>query len=102
MKMSNIQDTINDLAHGLYNADIIDKKTLRNLTDINLPVLHEYTGEEIQQLRKEQNLSQSVFAKYLNVSPAMIRSLEQGQRHAQGAILKLLNIVERHGVNGLI
>lgn len=100
--MSNIQDTINDLSHGLYEAEIIDKKTLRNLTEEDLPLLHEFTGEEIQQMRKKQSLSQSVFARYLNVSPAMIRSLEQGKRHAHGAILKLLNIVERHGINGLL
>ena len=100
--MTNIQDTIDDLAEGLYKADIIDKKTLRNLTKGDLPVIHEFTGEEIQQLRKKQSLSQSVFAKYLNVSPAMIRGLEQGKRHAHGAILKLLNIVERHGINGLL
>jgi putative transcriptional regulator len=100
--MSNIEDTINDLAHGLYEAEIIDKKTLRSLTEEDLPVLHEFTGEEIQQLRKKQSLSQSVFARYLNVSPAMVRSLEQGKRHAHGAILKLLNIVERHGINGLL
>jgi putative transcriptional regulator len=100
--MSNIQDTINDLAQGLFKAEIIDKKTLRNFTDQELPVLHEFTGEEIQQLRKKQKLSQSVFAKYLNVSPAMIRGLEQGKRQAHGAILKLLNIVERHGIGGLL
>ena len=100
--MNDIQDTINNLAEGLYKADIIDKKTLRNLTEEELPVIHEFTGEEIQQLRKKQSLSQSVFAKYLNVSPAMIRGLEQGKRHAHGAILKLLNIVERHGINGLL
>jgi putative transcriptional regulator len=100
--MSNIQDTINDLAESLYKAEIIDKITLRNLTEEELPVLHEFTGEEIQQLRKNQKLSQPVFAKYLNVSPAMIRGLEQGKRHAHGAILKLLNIVERHGINGLL
>lgn len=100
--MSNLQDTINDIAQGLYHAEIIDKKTLRNLTDDDFPVLHEYTGEEIQRLRKHQKLSQSVFARYLNVSPAMVRSLEQGQRHAHGAILKLLNIVETHGISGLI
>lgn len=100
--MSNIQDTINDIAHGLHSADIIDMKTLRNLTEDELPVLIEYTGEEIHQIRKKQKLSQSVFAKYLNVSPAMIRSLEQGQRHAHGAILKLLNIVARHGIGALI
>lgn len=100
--MSNIQDTINSLAEGLYKAEIIDKKTLREFSDKDIPALHEFTGEEIQALRKKQCLSQSVFAKYLNVSPAMVRSLEQGKRHAHGAILKLLNIVESHGINGLL
>jgi len=100
--MTNLNDTINDIAQGLYKAEIINKKTLRELTNEDLPVLVEYTGEEIQQLRKRQKLSQAVFAKYLNVSAAMIRSLEQGQRHAHGAILKLLNIVDRHGIAGLI
>ena len=47
------------------------------------------------------NFGEFSVAKYLNVSPAMIRSLEQGQRHAHGAILKLLNIVEKHGISGL-
>ncbi len=51
--MSKIQDTINDLAQGLYKADVIDKKTLKNLTDEELPVLHEFTGDEIQKLRKK-------------------------------------------------
>lgn len=100
--MSNIQNTINDIAHGLYRADLIDKKTLRGLTDDELPILHEYTGEEIRHLRQCQHLSQAVFAKYLNVSPAMIRSLEQGKRHAHGAILKLLNILERHGIEAMV
>ncbi len=100
--MSNIQDTIDNIAHGLHAAKIIEKKTLRELTDNELPILIEYTGEEIQKLRNKQHISQSVFAKYLNVSPAMIRSLEQGQRHAQGAILKLLNIVDRHGITALV
>jgi len=100
--MSNIQNTIDDIAHGLHRANIIDQKTLRDLTDEDIPVLIEYTGEDIHQLRKRQKLSQSVFAKYLNVSPSMIRSLEQGKRHAHGAILKLLNIVERHGISALI
>ena len=99
--MSKIQDRINDIAQGLHRADIIDMKTLRELTTEDLPVLHEYTGEEIRFLRLDQHLSQAVFAKYLNVSPAMIRSLEQGKRHAHGAILKILNILEKHGIAAL-
>lgn len=100
--MSSIQESINDIAKGLHKANIIDQKTLRNLVEEDFPVIVEYTGEEIQQLRKRQKLSQTVFAKYMNVSPAMIRSLEQGKRHAHGAILKLLNIVAHHGVSALI
>ena len=93
--MSEVQQTINELAHALDTHDLIDKKTMRNLTSNEIPVLNEYTGEEIQLLRKKQHLSQAVFAKYLNISPAMVRSLEQGQRHAHGAILMLLNLVDK-------
>ena len=99
--MTNIQDTINDIAESLDKIGAIDKTTLRNLVNDELPMLHEYTGEEIQKIRKKQKLSQAVFAMYLNISPATIRSLEQGKRHAHGAILKLLNIVDRYGVNAL-
>lgn len=81
--MTKIQDTVDKIAYGLHQADFIDKRTLR-------------------ELRLQQHLSQTVFAKYLNVSPAMIRSLEQGKRHAQGTILKLLNIFEKHGLAGLV
>ena len=100
--MSDIQDTINKISHGLYDADLIDVVTMRDLTDEKVPTVVEYTGEEIQSLRKRQRLSQAVFAKYLNISPAMVRSLEQGKRHAHGAILKLLNIIDRHGIELLV
>lgn len=99
--MNKLQDTINDIAKGLHEADIIDIVTLRELTEDQFPELLEYTGEEIQALRKRQRLSQAVFAKYLNISPSMVRSLEQGKRHAHGAILKLLNIIDRHGTEVL-
>lgn len=99
--MSDLQDTIHELAQGLHRSNMIDKKTLRELTDQDFPALIQYTGEEIQQIRQCQHVSQAVFAKYLNISPAMIRSLEQGRRHAHGAILKLLNIIDKNGVEAL-
>ena len=100
--MTSLQKTINDIAEGLHKSEIIDKRTLRDLVDDDHPLLNEYTGEEIQQIRKRQKLSQAVFALYLNVSPATVKSLEQGKRHAHGAILKLLNIVDNQGINVLI
>lgn len=53
--MSNTQATINDIAYGLHRVKIIDKKTLRELTDDDLPEIIEYAGEEIQLLRKSKN-----------------------------------------------
>jgi putative transcriptional regulator len=100
--MSNLRETIKELAHDLHQANMIDKITLRELTEKDLPELNEYTGEEIQSIRKKQRLSQAAFAKYLNISPAMIKSLELGQRKAQGAILRLINIIDRRGIAGLI
>lgn len=96
--MSDLQNTIDNIAHGLHKAGLVDTITLRELSEASLPELIEYTGEEIQELRMSQKMSQAVFARYLNISPAMVRSLEQGKRHAHGAILKLLNIIARHGV----
>lgn len=33
--------------------------------------------------------------------PIELKFYQQGQRHAHGAILKLFNIVDRHGISGL-
>jgi len=100
--MTKLKETIDDIAHGLYKADIIDQKTLRDLVEDELPPLNEYSGKDIKKIRRRQKLSQAVFAKYLNISPATVRSLEQGQRHAHGAILKLLNIVDKRGIDGVV
>ncbi|WP_192485404.1 MULTISPECIES: helix-turn-helix domain-containing protein [Cysteiniphilum] len=99
--MNTIRETINDLSNDLYTTGIIDKQTLRDLTELSTPNIYEYTGEDIKEIRERQNVSQAVFAKFLNISPAMVRSLEQGQRKAQGAILKLINIVDDKGLKYL-
>ena len=99
--MPKVQDSITEITHGLHSVGMIDKKTMRTLTDDDLPDIYELTGDEIRELREREQLSQPVFASYLNVSPGNIKSLEQGQRHAQGPILKLLNIVNRNGISVL-
>lgn len=96
-----VRKTINEFANDLYDSGMIDKKTLRDLSDDNTPDLYEFTGEEIKALREREHVSQAVFAKYLNISAGMVKSLEQGSRHAKGAILKLLNVVKQNGIKAL-
>src|SRR5687768_4259115 len=49
---------------------------------------------EIQKLREEVNVSQSVFAKCLNVSTKLVQAWEGGIRYPDGAALRLLRVAE--------
>jgi putative transcriptional regulator len=55
-----------------------------------------YTPARVARLRAALGLSQSVFARALNVSPETVRSWEQGKRCPNGAVLRLLQVAERH------
>jgi putative transcriptional regulator len=55
----------------------------------------EFEPEKISALRKQMNLSQSVFAEILNVSPSSIRKWEQGKRTPSGSTKVLLELLEK-------
>lgn len=100
--MGSVRDTINGLSNDLYKLGYIDKKTLRDLTSEDDMTICEYTGEEIKEIREREKVSQAVFAKFLNVSPSMVKSLEYGNRKAQGAILKLINMIDKNGLKYIL
>ena len=55
-----------------------------------------YTGARIARLRARLALSQTVFAKALNVSAETVRAWEQEKRVPDGAALRLLQVADRH------
>ena len=54
------------------------------------------SAKEIAALRGRMNVSQAVFAKFLNISVKTVQSWEQGIGHPSGASLKLLSIAKRN------
>ncbi len=54
------------------------------------------SSAEIAELRGKINVSQAVFACYLNVSVKSVQSWEQGTGRPSGAALKLLSIAARN------
>ena len=54
------------------------------------------SSEEITDLRFRMNVSQAVFAKYLNISVKTVQSWEQGLGRPSGASLKLLSIARKN------
>jgi DNA-binding transcriptional regulator YiaG len=66
--------------------------TARRAVTENAP---EYDKERVAAIRKQMNVSQSVFADALNVSVGTVRSWERGARVPEGAARRLLEVAER-------
>ncbi len=99
--MSEIKDVMHDTAQGLYQAGGLSMHTMREIESLCLPEVREYTAIQIKHLRTKNQASQAVFAAYLNISPSTIQKWETGQKKPNGASLKLLNIVEKKGLEAL-
>jgi putative transcriptional regulator len=54
--------------------------------------------QQIKKLRQRLRVSQPVFARYLNTSESTIEKWETGAKQPSGTALKLLAIVEKHGL----
>lgn len=95
---SKIMAVIHETASDLYSSGGMDKKTMRNFDALCLSPVPEMTPEQIRALRTREKASQSVFAAYLNVTPSLVSKWERGEKHPQGASLKLLSLVEKVGL----
>jgi putative transcriptional regulator len=58
--------------------------------------------KEIKKLRERFKVSQPVFARYLNTSESTIEKWETGAKQPSGMALKLLSVVEKHGLKALV
>lgn len=86
----------------LYDAGAIDKTTMREFDALCLPKVPKYTAVQIQSIRKRCNLSQNVFAAYLNTSVSSLQKWERGVRKPDGLALKLLSLVDKKGLAALV
>jgi putative transcriptional regulator len=70
------------------------RKELRTTTLPRPP--KELSPKEIVKMRNQLNVSQAVFARYLNISTKTVQSWEQGVGKPNGASLKLLSIAKKN------
>jgi len=96
-----LKDTLVEMATALYKHGDIDAVTMREYEALKAPKVKILKSKEIKRIRVDANVSQTVFAKLLNISPETIKKWEQGERHPTGASLKLLNLVSAHGLQAL-
>ena len=92
---------MHETAKGLHEAGTLDAMTMREFDALCLPPVKSYTPAQIRRLRTRYKASQAVFAAFLNLSPSTVQKWEQGQKKPNGPSLKLLNLVDVHGLEAL-
>nr|WP_328772854.1 DNA-binding transcriptional regulator [Dickeya parazeae] len=88
-------------ASGLFSVDAIPQETMRNFDKACLNSVESLQPLEIKALREKLNVSQPVFASYLNTSVSTVQKWESGAKRPSGLSLKLLTVVQKHGLKVL-
>jgi len=92
---------IHSAAKGLHSVGAINKTTMREYDDLCLDSVAEFNASEIKRIREQAHVSQPVFARYLNTSESTVQKWETGQKKPSGMALRLLHVVEKHGLEVL-
>lgn len=94
-------ESIHQSAKALHRTGVIDKTTLREFDEACLSIPPAFAPRDIQRLREANKVSQPVFARYLNTSESTVEKWETGAKRPSGMALKLLAIIEKHGLQVL-
>ena len=94
-------EAIHSAAASLYSVDAIAQETMRSFDETCISRVSDFQPGEIKALRDQLNVSQPVFARYLNTSVSTAQKWESGAKRPGGLALKLLTIVQKHGLEVL-
>lgn len=98
---SDTSEALHSAASALHKVGAVDKTTMRDFDARHLTVPSEIEPAEIKRLRERNHVSQPVFARYLNTSESTVEKWETGAKKPSGMALKLLTVVQRHGLKVL-
>lgn len=95
---ADILATMHETMSGLHRIGLVDKATMREFDAMCLTPVAPMAPEEIKALREREQVSQPVFAHYLNVRKDAVSKWERGEKRPDGPSLKLLNLVKAKGL----
>jgi putative transcriptional regulator len=99
---SRILEAVHEGATDLHKEGFLDLRRMREFDALCLATIPTYSGKKIRALRDRHQLSQAVLASLLNASLSTVRQWEIGQKHPAGPSAKLLNLLDRKGLEVLI
>lgn len=99
---SRILEAVHETASDLHRLGFIDMRKMRKFEALCLEPVPQYDSEKIRALREQFQLSQAVLAAILNTSLSTVRKWEIGEKHPSGPSRKLLNLLERKGLEAVL
>ncbi|MDO9271848.1 MAG: DNA-binding transcriptional regulator [Rugosibacter sp.] len=99
---SRLFEAVHETASDLHRLGFIDKRKMSKFDALCLNPVPEYDSQKIRALRDQLQLSQAVLAAVLNTSLSTVRKWEIGDKHPSGPSLKLLNLLDRKGLEAVL
>jgi putative transcriptional regulator len=88
-------------AKAMQKIGAMDQTTMRQLEALCLTPTPLLQPQQIKRIRESAKVSQPVFARYLNTSESTVQKWETGVKQPSGMALKLLSVVQKHGLTVL-
>jgi putative transcriptional regulator len=102
-RKSRILEEMHETARGLHGAGLISKRRMGEFDALCHLDVHEMPPQTIKSMREQAHVSQAVFAAVLNTSLSTVQQKwEVGDKKPSGPSLKLLNLIERKGLEAVI
>lgn len=99
---SRILEAVHETSDDLHSLGFIDKRKQQKIEALCLEPIPAYDSARVRALREQLKLSQAVLASVLNTSPSTVRKWEIGEKHPSGPSLKLLDLLERKGLEAVL
>ncbi|WP_240127006.1 helix-turn-helix domain-containing protein [Thermomonas alba] len=99
---SRLLEAVHETARDLHRLGFIDKRKMRKYDALCLEPVPEFDADKVRALRERLHLSQAVLASVLNTSVSTVRKWEVGDKKPSGPSQKLLDLIERKGLEAVL
>lgn len=94
---NDVFEALHRSASALHHAGAMDALTMRNFDETCIERPAVWSKTKVRQLRLRYQMSQPVFAAYLNSTPSTIAQWESGAKRPSRIAAKLLQVFAKHG-----
>lgn len=99
--MSGILDMTHDMAKDLHAVGAMDVITMRMMDELCLPKKRTFSAADIRRIRNRTRMSQPVFAVLVGVGTSTVAQWEQGHKSPSGSSARLLDVIDRKGIEAI-